>query len=79
MGVIGGNEHRADEECGSGEASREDQRLPVPRGQRSGTGGTGDSTMSGDARGNVNQGGRRRSGRDRRQAAPICSSGSAPE
>jgi len=53
-GVIGWNERHADEECGSGEASREDQRRPVPRGQRS---ATRDVMVRSDARCNVHQGG----------------------
>ena len=49
--AIGGNERHADEECGSCESSRENERRRVPRGQRSPT----RDMMSADARGNVHQ------------------------
>jgi hypothetical protein len=49
--AIGGNECRADEERGSCESSREDERRRVPRGQCSAT----KDVMSADARGNVHE------------------------
>ena len=49
--AIGGNERHADEECGSCESSRENERRRVPRGQRSPT----RDVTSAYARGNVHQ------------------------
>jgi len=49
--AIGGNEHRADAECGSCESGGEHERRRVSRGQRS----TTVAMMSADARGNIYQ------------------------